>query len=106
MVMFRHYPPPLYKLRQCTELLRSLRPLELGQGRSLRETHTATDTNVRVRMVWVHLDLHPPFQVYANTRQPWEHENFRFTPMLAQAMKNAKPTNVRLGNPSCDYTPC
>ena len=45
-------------------------------------------------------------QVYANTRQPWEHENFRLTPMLAQAMKNAKPTNVRLGNPSCDHTPC
>ena len=22
--------------------------------------------------------------------------------MLAQAMKNAKPTNVQLGNPSCD----
>ena len=24
--------------------------------------------------------------------------------MLAQAMKDAKPTNVRLGNPSCDHT--
>ena len=26
--------------------------------------------------------------------------------MLAQAMKDAKPTNVRLGNPSCDHTSC
>ena len=25
--------------------------------------------------------------------------------MLAQAMKDAKPTTVRLGNPSCDHTP-
>ena len=26
--------------------------------------------------------------------------------MLAQTMKDAKPTNVRLGNPSCNRTPC
>ena len=44
-------PPPLYKLRQCTESLRSLRPLQLGQGRSLRATHTTTDTHVCARMV-------------------------------------------------------
>ena len=68
--------------------------------------HIQLPTETCARMVWVHLDLCPHFQVYANTRQPWEHENFRFTPMLAQAMKNAKPTNVRLGNPSCDQTPC
>ena len=68
--------------------------------------HIQLPTDSCARMVWVHLDLCPHFQVYANTRQPWEHKNFRFTPMLAQAMKNAKPTNVRLGNPSSDHTPC
>ena len=44
-------PAPLYKLRQCTELLRSLRLLYLGQGRSLRATNTTTDTHVRARMI-------------------------------------------------------
>ena len=39
--------PPLYKLRQCAHLLRSLRLLWLGQGRGLRATHTTADTHVR-----------------------------------------------------------
>ena len=26
--------------------------------------------------------------------------------MLSQAMKDAKPTNVQLGNPSCNHAPC
>ena len=26
--------------------------------------------------------------------------------MFSQAMRHYKPTNVRLGNPSCDHTPC
>ena len=37
-------PPPLYKLRQSPKLIRSLRLLSLGHGRSLRATHTATNT--------------------------------------------------------------
>ena len=40
------YPPNLDKLRQCTQLLRSLRPLQLGQGRGLRATHTTADTHM------------------------------------------------------------
>jgi hypothetical protein len=31
---------------------------------------------------------------------------FRFIPMFSQAMKHEKTTNVWLGNPSCDHTPC
>ena len=40
-------PPPLYKLRQCTQLLQSLHLLYLGQGRGLRTTHTTADTHMR-----------------------------------------------------------
>ena len=39
-----NYPPPLYKLRQSPKLIRSLRLLQLGHGRSLLTTHTTTDT--------------------------------------------------------------
>ena len=39
-------PPPLYKLRQCTQLSRSLRLLWLGQRRGLRTTHTTASTHV------------------------------------------------------------
>ena len=38
--------------------------------------------------------LRPHFQVHANTRKPWEHENFRFTPMLAQAIKRSRCTHT------------
>ena len=44
-------PPPLYTLRQNTKLIRSLRLLKLGHGRSFHATHTTTDTHVSERIV-------------------------------------------------------
>ena len=65
-------PPHLYKLRQCTQLLRSLRLLYLGQGRGLRATHTTADTHVRrphvlkwaIQDLWDASDLKKKFLVH------------------------------------------
>ena len=99
------YPPPCISYANVRNYYGPYAHCSLDKGVACAK-HIQLPTQTCARMVWVHLDLCPHFQVYPNTRQPWEHENFRFTPMLAQAMKNAKPTNVRLGNPSCDHTPC
>ena len=100
-----HTPPPCISYAHVRNYYGPYAHCCLDKGVACAK-HIQLPIETCARMVWVHLDLCPHFQVYANTRQPWEHENFRFTPMLAQAMKNAKPTNVRLGNPSCDHTPC
>ena len=42
-------PPPFSDLRKSTELIRSLRVLQLRQGRSLCATHTTTSTNATAK---------------------------------------------------------
>ena len=44
-------PPPLSKLRESTELIRSPRLLSLSQGRSLRATHPTTGTHAPTKIM-------------------------------------------------------
>ena len=46
----------------------------------------------------------PMFPKACKHKKVFETWKFRFTPMFSRAMKHEKPTNVRLGNPSCDHT--